>query len=70
MSFIQRYLILNEPIPLPMAIPEKKTKSIMAILAVLEPSGDTSEMYAYKPEKITIEIHNYCKYYSNWLQSG
>ena len=42
---------MNEPIPLPMAMPAKKTKSIMAILAVLEPSGDTSEMYAYKPEK-------------------
>ena len=53
-----------------MAMPAKKTKSIMAILAVLEPSGDTSEMYAYKPEKFTIEIHNCCNYYSYWMQSG
>ena len=46
---------MKEPVPLPMAMPAKKTKSIIAILAVLEPSGDTSEMYAYKPETFTIK---------------
>lgn len=39
-----------------MAMPAKKTKSIMAILAVLDPSGDTSEMYAYNPAKFKIKI--------------